>query len=91
MSSVRNIAPPSAPQSFDITPSGDKPILLHGWQRAYAEFDVQRNRRPFRTLRFFGAQATPLQKPPGHHPKCPPPLKSGAQGVSHGVAKKYRS
>ena len=42
MSSVRNIAPPSAPQSFDITPSGDKPILLHGWQRAYAEFDVQR-------------------------------------------------
>jgi len=39
-SEVSNIAPQEPPQSFNIIPSGAPSILLHGWLRAYAEFDV---------------------------------------------------
>jgi len=38
---MTNVAPESLPQSFHIFPNDGENILLHGWQRAYAEFDVQ--------------------------------------------------
>ncbi len=38
---MNNVAAETAPQSFHIHPNKEKSILLHGWQRAYAEFDVQ--------------------------------------------------
>ncbi len=39
--STTNIAPPKKPQTFHIHPCKGESILLHGWQRAYAQFDVQ--------------------------------------------------
>ncbi|MFM2588240.1 hypothetical protein [Vibrio sp. TBV020] len=38
---MKNVAPETSPQTFHIYPEGGEGILLHGWQRAYAEFDVQ--------------------------------------------------
>lgn len=38
---MTNVAPEPLPQSFHIFPNNGEIILLHGWQRAYAEFDVQ--------------------------------------------------
>lgn len=36
-----NVAPTQAAQAFEIIPSQGETILLHGWLRGYAEFDVQ--------------------------------------------------
>jgi hypothetical protein len=36
-----NAAPPCPPQTFRIHPSNEATLLLYGWQRAYAEFEVQ--------------------------------------------------
>lgn len=36
-----NVAPEQAAQAFEITPSQGETILLHGWLRGYAEFEVQ--------------------------------------------------
>lgn len=38
---MTNSAPEPLPQTFHLFPNEGESILLHGWQRAYAEFDVQ--------------------------------------------------
>nr|WP_014343623.1 hypothetical protein [Aliivibrio fischeri]AEY78209.1 hypothetical protein [Aliivibrio fischeri] len=41
MNKMDNVAADAAPLNVEINPSNAEPILLHGWLRAYAEFEDQ--------------------------------------------------
>ncbi len=38
---MTNVAPETIPQTFHLFPDEGESVLLHGWQRAYADFEVQ--------------------------------------------------
>ncbi|EIO4563365.1 hypothetical protein LQM11_003991 [Vibrio parahaemolyticus] len=47
--SVQNVAPPLPPRAFEIVPTQGEIILLYGWLRTYAQYEMQwvRDKLPF--------------------------------------------